>query len=76
MLSHLLAVAVPPSPNTTDDGKEVLVWVGTNSSPGERQQGLSRAVDYLKAFRRPMTTPISRVLEGGENGVCCEHGAV
>lgn len=50
-----------------DDGKEVMVWVGLNASPGERQQGLSHAVAYLKGAKRPLETPITRYLEGGEN---------
>ena len=52
----------------TDDGVEVMVWVGLDASPGERQQALHRAVNYLKAFKRALDAPISRIIQHGENG--------
>lgn len=50
-----------------DNGYEVIVWVGLDASPLERAEGMNKAVKYLIQAKRPLTTPISRVLEGGEN---------
>lgn len=50
-----------------DEGSEVTVWIGLNASVGERKNGLSRAIEYLVQEGRPLTTPIARILEGGEN---------
>jgi len=50
-----------------DAGHEVFVWIGKGASAQERKQGLGYAQTYLKEQRRPDFTPISRVLEGGEN---------
>jgi gelsolin len=54
---------------TSDDvyifnsGPEIFVWVGKGSSPQEKKSGLQ----YVIANNLPPTTPISRILEGGEN---------
>jgi gelsolin len=50
-----------------DAGHEVFVWIGKGASANERKQGLGYAQTYLKDHSRPSVTPISRVLEGGEN---------
>eukprot|EP01113_Clastostelium_recurvatum_P022583 TRINITY_DN269_c0_g1_i3.p1 TRINITY_DN269_c0_g1~~TRINITY_DN269_c0_g1_i3.p1 ORF type:complete len:375 (+),score=135.66 TRINITY_DN269_c0_g1_i3:126-1250(+) len=52
-----------------DTGAEVIVWVGQKASAGEKKKGLQYAIDYLAENKRPPQTPISRVLEGGENEV-------
>ncbi|EGD76027.1 hypothetical protein PTSG_11636 [Salpingoeca rosetta] len=50
-----------------DDGYEIMVWVGLEASMEERRQALNRAAEYLKSNGKPMTTPISKIYEGGEN---------
>jgi hypothetical protein len=52
-----------------DIGFEVFVWVGRGASKLERRTALQYAQDYLMAYKKPLHTPISRVLEGGENEV-------
>lgn len=51
-----------------DGGHTVYVWIGKGASENERKQGLQLAADYIKktAGKDP-ATPISRVMEGGEN---------
>jgi len=46
---------------------EVYVWIGTGASAGEKSKGLSIAQNYLSKAGKPAWTPISRILEGGEN---------
>lgn len=53
----------------TDDGFEVFVWIGKEASIEERRVALNKAVHYLNEKGRPLDTPISRILEGGENEV-------
>jgi gelsolin len=43
------------------------VWVGLGASVQERRQAMPMAATYLKKYGRPLETPISKVLEGGEN---------
>jgi gelsolin len=50
-----------------DDGGQIWAWVGKGSSAQERAKALAHADLYLHKFNRPPLTPISRVLEGGEN---------
>lgn len=50
-------------------GADVYVWVGKGASPEEKKNGLSVAMWYISERKLPPTTPISRVLEGGENQV-------
>jgi len=50
-----------------DAGSEVYAWVGKKSTTGERKVALQYAHDYLVEHKRPIQTPISRVVEGGEN---------
>jgi gelsolin len=50
-----------------DDGGQIWAWVGKGSSPQEKAKALAYADLYLKKYNRPALTPISRVLEGGEN---------
>jgi len=51
-----------------DIGSAVYVWVGKGASPQEKKMGLQVAVDYISKKKLPPATPISRLLEGGENG--------
>lgn len=46
---------------------EVYVWIGKGASAGEKSKGLSIAQNYLTKAGKPAWTPISRILEGGEN---------
>jgi len=50
-----------------DAGTTVFVWIGSKASVQERKKALDYASRYLTEHSRPLTTPISRVLEGGEN---------
>lgn len=50
-----------------DEGHHVYIWVGINSTKAEKSGAMKQAVDYLTANNRPMWTPISRVLSGGES---------
>jgi gelsolin len=52
-----------------DTGAEVFAWIGKGASTGEKSKALSFAQDYLTKFNRPAHTPISRILQGGENDV-------
>ncbi len=52
-----------------DNGAEVFAWIGKNASAAEKRSALQYAHEYLKKYNRPLTTPISRVMEGGENEV-------
>eukprot|EP00045_Choanoeca_perplexa_P009678 m.93821 g.93821 ORF g.93821 m.93821 type:complete len:855 (-) comp14991_c0_seq1:659-3223(-) len=52
-----------------DDGYEVMVWIGKGASRAERKNSLGFAVEYLKLYNRDLDTPISRVMDGGENEV-------
>ncbi len=45
----------------------VFVWVGSKASAEEKKQGLSIALKYIVENNRPATTPVVRVLEGGDN---------
>jgi gelsolin len=50
-----------------DIGTEVFAWIGKNTTAQERKNGMRYAEQYLKDAQRPLTTPISRVIEGSEN---------
>lgn len=52
-----------------DTGVEVYVWIGKNSSRGERKHGMQYGQQYLAEYGRPAELPLSRVVEGGENTV-------
>eukprot|EP00457_Paulinella_chromatophora_P002621 gb/GEZN01002626.1/.p1 GENE.gb/GEZN01002626.1/~~gb/GEZN01002626.1/.p1 ORF type:complete len:720 (-),score=116.95 gb/GEZN01002626.1/:256-2352(-) len=45
---------------------QVYVWIGRNASPAEKRNGMMFAIAYLKELKRPLSTPIVRVLEGHE----------
>lgn len=50
-----------------DSGIEIFVWIGKHASHEERANGIVFAGTYLKNYKRPETTPISVIMEGGEN---------
>jgi len=52
-----------------DTGAEVYAWIGKGASKDEKRMALQYAQDYLKKYNRPLTTPIARILQGGENEV-------
>jgi hypothetical protein len=56
-----------------DVGAEVFVWIGKGSSPEEKRNAMSFAQDYLKKNSRPLFLPVTRLLEGAENGVFKSH---
>lgn len=51
----------------TDEGYEVMVWIGKEASIGERKGALAYAVEYLKRYNLPLDKPVVRIMEGGEN---------
>jgi len=52
-----------------DDGAEVFAWIGKGTTSAEKKGALQYAHDYLVQYKRPIQTPICRILEGGENEV-------
>jgi len=58
-----------------DVGSEVFVWVGRTSSPNERKYALQQGQQYIQKTGRPIWTPLSRVMEGGENEALLAHFA-
>jgi gelsolin len=50
-----------------DIGRQVFAWIGHKASVAERAKGISYAQDYVTQAKMPTTTPISRVVEGGES---------
>lgn len=50
-----------------DAGQEVIAWVGAKASAGEKKKALQFAQDYVLKKNKNPATPVSRVLEGGEN---------
>jgi gelsolin len=56
-----------------DCGTEIFVWVGNKSTKEERKKGMQYAMDYMQKHNRPMTIPVSRIIEGGENEAFCAN---
>jgi len=52
-----------------DNGVEVFAWIGKGSSANERKLAVQYAQQYLHIHNLPPHTPITRILEGGENEV-------
>jgi len=52
-----------------DNGAEVFAWIGKGASVNEKKKAMSFAQDYLTKYKRPLFTPIARILQGGENEV-------
>jgi gelsolin len=50
-----------------DTGGEVFVWIGLKASKEEKRKALNFAQQYLNDNKLPPWTPISRILESGEN---------
>ncbi|KAI8920598.1 hypothetical protein BC831DRAFT_478305 [Entophlyctis helioformis] len=50
-----------------DAVNRVYAWIGAKASKGEKAKGLQMAVDYLVKSGRPVTLPVSRIIEGGES---------
>jgi len=49
-----------------DEGHAVYVWVGKGASKEEKAKSMLYAARYLDDNNRPITTPVVRVVEGGE----------
>jgi len=49
-----------------DIGTKVFVWVGKETSKAEKSKALEYAELYLASQQRPSTTPILRLVQGGE----------
>lgn len=49
-----------------DLGTALYCWVGSGASVNERRKGMKYATDFLTQNGRPLHTPISKVVEGGE----------
>ncbi|CAG8559234.1 4556_t:CDS:2 [Acaulospora colombiana] len=52
-----------------DAGHTIFVWIGLKSTAVEKKYSLQYAQDYIEKHHRPDYTPITRVMEGGENNV-------
>jgi len=52
-----------------DSGFEVFAWVGKAASVGERRTALQYALTYLSNQGKNPATPVTRILEGGENEI-------
>jgi gelsolin len=50
-----------------DIGRQVLAWIGRKASVQEKAKGIAYAQSYLAQAKLPEATPVSRVVEGGEN---------
>jgi hypothetical protein len=48
---------------------QVIAWVGAKASVGERKYALRYAQEYVTQHNKNPATPVTRVLEGGENEV-------
>jgi len=49
-----------------DLGTMIFAWIGKGASAAERANGIKFATDHLATTGRPMSTPVSRVMEGAE----------
>jgi len=49
-----------------DAGYCVFVWVGKKATNNEKNNAIPYATQYLNDYKRPLSTPIVRVLEGAE----------
>jgi len=56
-----------------DTGAEVYAWVGKAASAGEKKKALTFAQEYVVSHKKPIQTPVVRILEGGENEVFESH---
>jgi len=52
-----------------DVGHEVIAWVGSKSSAGEKKNALQFAQAYVTKNGKNPATPVTRILEGGENEI-------
>lgn len=52
-----------------DTGAEIFAWIGKGASENERKFAVQFAQQYLNTKSLPPQTPITRILEGGENEV-------
>lgn len=52
-----------------DVGQEIFVWVGKKTTAGEKKAGMRLATTFLEKTRRPPSTPVTRVMEGGETAM-------
>lgn len=61
-----------------DIGTTIFVWVGSGANRAERREAMKMATVYLSNSGRPMHTPITRVMQGGESmafAACFPDGA-
>ena len=50
-----------------DNTNEVWVWIGAKASANEKKSALQTATNYLVENKKPIQTPVMRVVEGAEN---------
>ncbi|KAJ3029333.1 UNVERIFIED_CONTAM: hypothetical protein HDU68_012488 [Siphonaria sp. JEL0065] len=50
-----------------DSGDHVFIWVGKQSDDVERKNAMKFASDYLSSHHRPLTIPVTRIVEGVED---------
>jgi gelsolin len=56
-----------------DVGDTVYAWIGKGASKDERANGIKYGTEYLKSSGRPMSTPVSRVMDGNEPAAFKAH---
>jgi len=49
-----------------DTGAELFAWVGKNASKIERASAIANCEKFLGTNGRPITTPVTRIVDGGE----------
>lgn len=49
-----------------DTGIELFLWVGKGASQEERSKSMLYAIRLLSTMKKPATTPITRLVQGGE----------
>lgn len=52
-----------------DADSEIYVWIGKGATNQERKESMIYASKYLKEKNKPHTTPIVRIVEGGETPI-------
>ncbi|TPX41109.1 hypothetical protein SeMB42_g05724 [Synchytrium endobioticum] len=56
-----------------DVGSEVFVWVGKKASADERKKAMMYALEYMKSHDRSMTSPVTRIVQGGADDVMASY---
>ncbi|ORX61228.1 actin depolymerizing protein [Piromyces finnis] len=63
-----LSMLDPDDVFIVDVGAEIYIWVGNKSNVIEKTRAFQYAMDYVKDNNKSSNIPITRVVEGNENG--------